>query len=143
MDHPVGTLGSGLEEVIAAEHPHLDPAVYAVGSMLSHDERALLHWSTRVGNSSAGAVVDAGCFLGGSTLALAQGVQARERLRDRPIDVYDLFRFGNESERAWVPDGYHFEVGGSTKAVFEHNVRSVRPLLRVHEGDVRDVTLGL
>ena len=142
MEDSASALGSGLEDVIAAERPLVAQEVYAVGSMLSYDERALLHWSTRAGYPSAGAVVDAGCFLGGSTLALAKGIQAGGREGDRLIDVYDLFRFGSDSDRTWVPEGFAFEVGGSTMDVFEHNVSAVRPLLRVHEGDVREVTWG-
>src|SRR5215211_5535694 len=124
-------LGTGFEEIVAAEARHAQPEVFAVGSMLSYDERLLLHWATRAGNPGPEAVVDAGCFLGGSTVSLGGGVLAREGGSRAPIHVYDRFEFGADSERVWVPDGFDFAVGGSTMPVFEHQVQRVRPLLHV------------
>jgi len=132
------TSGAGFAEIIERERRHAAPAIYAVGSMLSYDERLLLHWATRAGNPSAEAVVDAGCFLGGSTVSLGQGIMARPPGAARSaLHSYDVFVFGAENERTWVPDGFDFAVGASTAAVFEHHVRPVRDLLTVHRGDVR------
>lgn len=129
--------GSGFKDIVAAEHAHAEPDVLQVGSMLSYDERMLLHWAAREGNPSPDVIVDAGCFLGGSTLALGGGVTARASGVLSPVHVYDRFSFSAESERAWVPDGLEFAVGGSTLPAFEHQVRRVRSLLRLHPGDVR------
>ena len=106
--------------------------------MLSCDERFLLHWATRAGNPSGDAVVDAGCFLGGSTVSLGHGIKARPAGAPRSsLHVYDIFLFGAESEKGWVPEGFDFTVGGSTVPIFEHHVRQVRDLLTIHRGDVR------
>jgi hypothetical protein len=131
------SLGSGFFEIVEAERELAEPDILQVGSMLSFDERMLLRWATRAGNPSADAVVDAGCFLGGSTLALASGVAARATAPS-PIHVYDLFRYGDASEKAWVPDGLPFAVGASTMPAFEQHVRRVRPMLTLHAGDVRE-----
>lgn len=137
-DAPPVTSGSGFARILYTERQHATPELYEIGSMLGHDERLLLHWATRVGNPSADAVVDAGCFLGGSTVSLGHGIKARPAgAPQSPLHVYDLFLFGAESEKAWVPDGFEFAVGGSTVPVFEHHVREVRGLLTVHRGDVR------
>lgn len=106
--------------------------------MLSYDERCLLHWATRAGNPSGDAVVDCGCFLGGSTVSLGHGIKARAaEAPPSSLHVYDLFLFGAESEKRWVPEGFDFAVGGSMMPVFEHHVRQVRDLLTMHCGDVR------
>lgn len=132
------TSGSGFAEILETERQHAAPELYEVGSMLGYDERLLLHWATRVGNPSGDAVVDAGCFLGGSTVSLGHGIKTRPTgAPQSPLHVYDLFLFGAESEKVWVPDGFEFAVGGSTVPVFEHHVREVRDLLTTHRGDVR------
>jgi hypothetical protein len=105
--------------------------------MLSYDERLLLHWAAGDGNPAAPAIVDAGCFLGGSTLALAGGVLARAEGAPATVHSYDLFRFGEASEHAWVPEGFGFGVGESTIPVFEHQIQRVRDLVEIHAGDVR------
>jgi hypothetical protein len=130
-------LGAGLEAIIAAEHQHAQPDVYSVGSMLSYDERMVLHWATREGNPTTRVVVDAGCFLGGSTLALAGGIAARADGTPATVHSYDLFRFGSPTEHHWVPEGFDFAVGASTVPVFEHHVARVRPMVLPHAGDIR------
>lgn len=130
-------LGAGLFHLIEEERAHAHPDLFEVGSMLSYDERLVLHWATRAGNPSGDAVVDAGCFLGGSTVSLAGGVLARESGRISPVHVYDLFEFAEEWERTWVPDGFRFGLREPTRDIFEHHVRRVRPLLHLHPGDIR------
>lgn len=128
-------LGAGFFEIIEAERPFARVDLFEARSMLSFDERLALHWATRAGNPSHDAVVDAGCFLGGSTVSLAGGIRARRGAC--PIHVYDLFIFGSESESVWVPDGFEFGVGLSTLPVFEHQVARVRDMLTLHPGDIR------
>jgi hypothetical protein len=66
----------------------------AVGipTMLSKAERRLLYSLARDYASGEGAIVDAGCFLGGSTAALLAGVRDRPGPPGRPVESYDLFR---------------------------------------------------
>lgn len=132
------TSGSGFAEILEAERRYAAPALYEVGSMLSHDERLLLHWATRAGNPGADAVVDAGCFLGGSTVSLGHGIKARPAGAPRSaLHVYDVFVFGEDNEVGWVPEGFQFAVGASTIPVFEHHVQPVRDLVTIHRGNVR------
>jgi hypothetical protein len=133
--------GDGLNDVVAAEGQVLPDDVSAAPSMLSYDERALLHWAARTGRPRGGQIVDAGCFLGGSSVSPARGLRARGegaagRVR---VHAYDRFAFGTETERHWVPEGMPFGVGASTLPAFERTVAAVRDLIEVHLGDVREV----
>lgn len=55
----------GLAECIRREQARLPPGVLEVPSMLSYEERALLHWAGREGCGAEGQLVDAGSYLGG------------------------------------------------------------------------------
>jgi hypothetical protein len=123
------TLGAGLGEITDTELVPDD--LYAVGSMLSYDERRLLHWAARTGPE--GAIIDLGSFLGGSTLALATGAEHR----DARVHAYDRFVLADPSERAWIPEAFTLAIGDSTRAVFEYNIEGVANRVFVHEGDVR------
>jgi cephalosporin hydroxylase len=104
-----------------------------IPSMLSDRERGLLYWLARSYFSGLGRIIDAGCFLGGSTAALACG------LRDRPgpphdekIVSYDLFRveeYTLEDFGASLPSTV---VGSSFRAAFDRN------LAQFGDGEVRE-----
>jgi len=110
--------------------------VLTVPSMLSARERGLLYWLARDYFTAAGRIVDAGCFLGGSTAALVAG------LRDRapPLDAasvvsYDLFRVEGYTLPAFAQYLPSTEVGSSFREAFDTNLV---PFGRVEvlEGDV-------
>ena len=65
----------------------------AVTSMLSHTERDYLREYASAEYSGAGAVVDLGCWLGSSTIALADGLRRHPdvTLRSTLVHAYDLF----------------------------------------------------
>jgi Methyltransferase domain len=120
-----------LQKVLEAERAFMPHDVYEVNSMLSYDERLLLHWAARTG--PPGAIVDLGSFVGGSTLALASGAEHR----DMGVFAYDRFVLSSDSERTWMP-GAELAVGDSTLPVFEHNTRRVHDRLTVRAGDVEE-----
>jgi Methyltransferase domain len=124
-------LGAGLRDILDAERELMPRDVYEVGSMLSYDERLLLHWAART--AAPGAIVDLGSFLGGSTLALASGAEHR----GGNVDAFDLFVCQGDWERHWAPAGFELALGDSTRPAFEHNIARVRDRVAVHEGDVR------
>jgi hypothetical protein len=111
--------------------------VLAVPSMLSGRERGLLYWLARDYYSGAGRIVDGGCFLGGSTAALAAG------LRDRPdlpvtsvIASYDRFvveEYTLAEFRRCLPNT---SVGSSFRSAFDANVAAFTPWVEVREGDI-------
>ena len=104
--------------------------------MLSIEERQLLAWLAAEHCTGAGAIVDGGCFLGGSTLALAEGVRANPRAGESArIDVFDLF----EVEPYMVDlyfSGASLSAGDSFRGEFDRVTSEVADLLEVHEGDL-------
>jgi hypothetical protein len=101
--------------------------------MLSWDERILLYGLAR--DHCPGpdpAIVDAGCFVGGSTLALASGLADRGGARPGTIHTYDRLLVEEYSRDGYFPDR---EVGSSLRPVFEANLAPHRELV-LHEGDV-------
>jgi hypothetical protein len=111
------------------------PEALSVPTMLSDRERGLLYWLARYYFSGAGWIVDAGPFLGGSTVALACGLVDQGISADRlPIASYDRFvveaytlaRFG-----AYFPIP---EVGRSFRPAFDRHIARVGKV-EVREGD--------
>jgi hypothetical protein len=69
--------------------PDADLAAVRVPTMLRPAERRLYLWLARDWASGAGAMVDLGCFAGGSTALLAEG--QRQAGRAVPVHGYDTF----------------------------------------------------
>jgi hypothetical protein len=115
-------------------------AVFDVPSMLSFDERVLLHWAARQGVGAVGATVDAGCYLGGSTLPLGFGLResAEHTFEGRPrrVHSFDLFVVGDDWERIYYPEDFSFEVGKSIISLYERHIAPVRELVQIYHGDL-------
>jgi hypothetical protein len=117
----------------------LPPDAVGIPTMLSKLDRKLLYTLARDYASGDGAIVDAGCFLGGSTVVLLDGLRDRPtKWTGPPIESYDKFRveeytvplfFGDES----------VQVGDSFRARFEANTAGFGLPHKVHEGDVIDI----
>ena len=77
-----------------AESTTLPVEVRSVKTMLSAQELELLYTLARDQYTGRGEIVDGGAFLGGSTLALANGLRDNRRVQDKNgrIHSYDLFR---------------------------------------------------
>jgi hypothetical protein len=107
-------------------------------TMLSTSERALLYWLARDYYTGAGEIVDGGCFVGGSTLALAYGLLDGGHEWERPrIHVYDLFASDPYMvEYYFKPLGITCTSGESFRTFFDANTRSVASLLQVNQGDI-------
>ncbi|MEA3004120.1 MAG: hypothetical protein QOH81_2908 [Sphingomonadales bacterium] len=114
------------------------PAACAgVPTMLIDDELRLLESLTDEYYRD-GAIVDAGCFLGGSTIALASGLRRNLRRRGQPerplIHSYDLFQIEDWTRGIYFPESA--KAGDSTRALFDRNISDHAPLIEVHEGDI-------
>ena len=111
-------------------------AAVAVPTMLSYQERQLLHWLARDYVSGAGRIVDGGSFLGGSTVALASGLAARaDGPWDATIASYDLFRveeYTLANFAAALPDP---TPGASFRAAFDAHIAPWARHVEVREGD--------
>jgi hypothetical protein len=127
---------SELADSVARERARLPPAVMEVPSMLSYEERALLHWAAREGCGARGQVVDAGSYLGGSTLSLACGLRASGDADGRRVHAYDRFRVGADWERVYFPDDFDFAVGASTVGLYLRHIEPVAELVQTYLGDI-------
>jgi len=110
-----------------------------VPTMLIPDELRLLHYLADECYTGAGCIVDAGCFLGGSTVALADGLRRNLRRRrcaeEKLIHSYDRFEI-----EEWTIEPYFSEsaqAGESFKPLFDRHIAPYADLVEVHAGDVR------
>lgn len=109
-----------------------------VPTMLTPDELRLLHYLAEEYYTGEGIIIDAGCFLGGSTVALADGLRRNLRRRGREeeklIHSYDRF----EIEGWTIGSFFHksAQAGESFRPLFDRNVRPYAGLVEVHAGDV-------
>lgn len=115
------------------------PAACAnVPTMLMDDELRLLEYLTEEHYTGDGLIVDGGCFLGGSTLALASGLRrnlARRGLTETPlIHSFDLFEIEDWTRGRYFP--VERQAGESTRDLFDANVAPYSALIATHEGDI-------
>src|SRR2546423_544695 len=123
-----------VDEIIKRAKPGVPQDVYQVTSMLSWDERTLLYGLARDHRQGRDlAIVDAGCFVGGSTLSLASGLADRGDATPGIIHTYDRLLLEGYSRDGYFPDR---EVGDSLRPAFEANLARHRGLVTLHEGDV-------
>ena len=109
-----------------------------VPTMLVPDELRLLHYLADSYYTGAGAIIDAGCFLGGSTLALADGLRRnlrRRNLNDAPlIHSYDRFMIEEWTLGQFFP-GEH-KAGETFRPLFDRHTAGYASLINVHDGDI-------
>jgi hypothetical protein len=113
-------------------------ACSGVPTMLMQDELRLLEFLAEEIYRGDGVIVDAGCFLGGSTLALAGGLRRNLARRCQPeagqIHSFDLFEVEDWTRGVYFPR--ETPAGAGTREIFEHNIAAYAPLVEVHEGDI-------
>jgi len=114
------------------------PASANVPTMLIPDELRLLHYLADEGYTGEGCIIDAGCFLGGSTVALADGLRGNLRRRHwqerKLIHSYDRFAI-----EEWTLPLYFTESdkpGDSFRHLFDRYTAPYADLIEVHDGDV-------
>jgi hypothetical protein len=111
-----------------------------VPTMLSPHERRLLYLLARDFAEDDAAIVDAGCFLGGSTVALLAGVRDRqEPWRGEPIASYDRFRVEEYTIPKFFRDDPAIRAGDSFRERFDSNVAGFDVPHVVHEGDITEI----
>jgi hypothetical protein len=105
-------------------------------SMLSAEEKTFLYWTTKEYFAGKGAIIDAGCFVGGSTVAFAAGLEEVWPEPQYTIDSFDIF-VADEYMRTWYfdPQGLQTE-GPRFRNIFDMNTAAFRHRLRVHDGDI-------
>lgn len=112
---------------------------YEVPTMLSDQELQLLQWATHHYYSGEGEIVDAGCFLGGSTMALAEGLSMNPASLDDRHRVHSIDRFmvgEDEIHSPYMTPFPQIREAGSFRAAFDENTRPLKSFLQVVETDV-------
>jgi hypothetical protein len=143
LGHHTGPHADGSE---LHHHPwrsvELPAAVAEAMTMLSLEERRLLYWLAREYFAGIGAIVDGGSFVGGSTVALGEGLRANHRAQPGPrIHVFDKFEVNPfMAKQIFGPKGLPYAPGDSFRPLFDRQTAAVRDLLDVHAGDL--VELG-
>ena len=119
------------------------PAACAnIPTMLVPDELRLLHHLAENVYRGEGAIVDAGSFLGGSTVALADGLRRNRMwggLSNPPISKPPIHSFDRFEVEEWTRGVYfpaETPAGTSFRAQFEQNIEPYADLVEVHAGDV-------
>lgn len=103
--------------------------VTQVPTMLTPDEIRLLYVLARDGGHQH--MADAGCFLGGSTVALAAGL--RDAGGTGHVDAYDRFT-ADDYAASHVLDG--IAEGESIRHLFDAHTAGLEDLVTAHEGDI-------
>ena len=118
----------------------LPPDAVGIPTMLSKTERKLLYGLARDFARGDAAIVDAGCFLGGSTAALLAGMRDRtEPWNGPPLASYDLFRVEEYTLGKFFGDDPGLRVGASFRGRFDANVGRFDLPHEVHEGDIAEL----
>lgn len=111
--------------------------VLSVEGMISPQERSLLYWLAREYASGAGAIVDAGCFLGASTAAFAAGLRDRPSNSTPRIVSYDRFEVESYTiEAGFFADDPDIRVGDSFRPRFDATASAFDAPVTVCAGDV-------
>ena len=118
----------------------LPPDAVGIPTMLSKAERRLLYSLARDYASGDGALVDAGCFLGGSTAALLAGVRDRpRRWSGPPVASYDLFRVDTYMLPKFFSGDGTLPPGETFGPKFDAHVARFDVPHVVHEGDITTI----
>ncbi len=125
-DEPLGTDGRSC----AASAARPLPAADHVPSMLTDPELNYLHWLTAQEYRGQGRVVELGCYLGGSTAALADGMTHNPHARTRML-TYDAFIM-DEWSNSFLATPY--KAGESFRPLFDLYQRHRADRLTVREG---------
>ena len=100
-------------------------------TMLTEPELRLLHCISK-NFKNEGIIVDAGCFIGGSTLALASGIL--DRIHHRVIHSYDRFLAEKYTLGKYLPETT--ELLSDIRPLFEEQIKDIKYLVEIHAGDI-------
>jgi hypothetical protein len=106
--------------------------------MLSTEEVRLLHWLTSQQYTGRGEIIDAGCFLGGSSVAFADGLKRNKKLehsqKHKRITSYDLFIADWYANKYFLPDK---QEGEDFSEVFLQRIKPYEDYITTMKGDIR------
>jgi hypothetical protein len=120
----------------------IPPEIFAPFGMVGPEERRCFYWLARHALTGQGFIVDAGCFLGASTLCFASGAAAagHRRFQDRPIvHAYDYFKAFDD----YVADAIRKNVrpigkGDGYLYIFKDHTYKYADMIEAHPGNIFD-----
>lgn len=112
-------------------------------AMLTDGDRAVYFYYGR-NHTFQGEIIDAGCFLGGTTQALLDGLAANPSSKGLrvPIRVFDLFAIDDNYIREWLEKIYHKKIPATEKSFrsyFDTHFTAQIARLDVHEGNIINI----
>lgn len=116
----------------------LTPSLHDYPAMLGEQERVLPSYLAAKVARAEGSVVELGCYLGGSTVALLEGLQRGGAPISAPepsIHAYDLF-VANEYMTEHTLGRFGVQPGDSFEYVYRQLLGERLPLVEVHAGDI-------
>jgi len=120
----------------------LPEPVQATPSMMSPEERQLLFGLARDRYRGEGFIIDAGAFLGASTMCFGSGLAANARVNDivsrldRPIITYERGVISDNMQPTLRRHGVDLPTDGSFAGALENNIASVRQYVNLLIGDI-------
>lgn len=140
-DTPVSADTGSAAKVFAArpwndlDAASISGAALAVPTMLSAEEQALYFWLGAVWARGEGTVVDLGCFAGGSTARLADGLRLAGRAT--AIHAYDRFTASEKVKaRVLYPRGIEPFDGTDILPLAQRLLAEWAPAVSLHPGDI-------
>jgi hypothetical protein len=115
--------------------------VNPVPSMMTADESLYLYWLARCGYTGQGEIVDGGPLLGGSTMAMGEGLRLNPTVANKAgrIHSYDLFEYcDHPSHSRLFKRGHAPAAGDSLLPQFRSHVEPWSHSIRVYPGDILD-----
>src|SRR5919201_3175686 len=111
-----------------------------IPTMLSKMERRVLYSLARDFATGDAAIVDAGSFLGGSTVALLAGVRDRAQpWSGPPVESYDLFQVDEYMVPKFFADDRSLRLGDPFRPRFDAHVARFEVPHVAHEGDITQI----
>jgi len=113
--------------------------IYAIPSMISSDEALCLYWLAKHYWSDRGVIVDLGPLAGGSTLALAAGLDDNDALAGRAgrIVAYDLWSY-LKGFGPFFPGLGQANEGADLLPAYLENLGARARHVTAHKGDVQE-----
>jgi hypothetical protein len=133
------------EAIRPGNYPPL-PMPYVDGMITDEERRALACFAKNIWDHGAprnGVIVDGGCYVGASTVALAEGLRHSslpEPKRHGRICSYDLFRTTPAMSEHYLK-GSGLKPGDSFQPIFEKNISPYAAYIELHAGDIRQASM--
>ena len=109
--------------------------------MTSREEQAYFRTYVRKSFSGEGEIVDLGCWLGSTTIPLAQGLRRNRtrRVTGKRVHAYDLFTWEEWMDPYMGGCARHYSPGESFLEEYESRTRRYSKRIAVHPGDLSQI----